>query len=89
VGSRCGFRVPAHRGPPRPALERMGSNGIVSPGSVEMSTGFCDLRGGRPAHGAAYVSPHTNDLALVRRIAVSERAGNYARLLKTGRELTV
>ena len=73
---RCGFRVSAHRGPPRPSLERMGTNESVSPESLEVSTGFCHFRGGRPAHGAPHVSAETNDLALVRRIAVSERAGN-------------
>ena len=30
---RCGFRVSAHRGPPRPSLERMGTNESVSPES--------------------------------------------------------
>jgi len=40
---------------------------------LEVSTGFCHLRGRRPAHGAAYVSAERNDLALVRRIGVSER----------------
>ena len=38
-----------------------------------VSTGFCHLRGGRPAHGAPHVSAERNDVALVRRIALSER----------------
>jgi len=56
-------------------------HGSVSPESLEVSTGFCHLRGGRPAHGAAYVSAETNNL--VTRIAVSERAGNRTRLLRS------
>jgi len=50
---------------------------------VEVSAGFCDVGGGRPAHAAPYVSAHANNL--VRRIVVSERAGKYAGLLKVGR----
>jgi len=61
---------------PRSSFERMGLDGNVSPRSVEVCTGFCHLGGRRPAHGAPHVSAEGNDLALVRRIAVSERAGD-------------
>ena len=58
----------------------MGTNESVSPESLEVSTGFCHLRVRRQAPPAPHVSAHTNNL--VRRIAVSERAGNWARLLR-------
>jgi hypothetical protein len=61
----------------------MGTNEDVSPERVEVSTGFCHLRGSRPAHGAPHVSAEASDLALVRRIAVSEPPNNYAHLLRS------
>ena len=49
---------------------------------MEVPTGLCHLRGGRPTHGASHVSEETNDLAPVRRIAVSEQPCKWACLLK-------
>ena len=41
--------------------------------SLACGTVHLDAEGGRPAHGAPHVSAQANDVALVRRIAVSER----------------
>ena len=57
-----------------------GSNRNVPPGRLEVSGGFYHVRGGRPALPPAHVSAQANNL--VRRIAVSERPNNYARLLR-------
>jgi hypothetical protein len=44
--------------------------------SLACGTVHLDAEGARPAHGAPHVSAERNDVALVRRIAVSEQPGD-------------